>query len=200
MITPNLPTDNLYKFTTLFGILIFIAGFYLPEYRNDKLTNDYKNVYASSNKNNFEASNLIKKLSTSTNPDTVQITNKLQNEILQSDTLMKDYEATLNESRTWNSKLGEILTMLGIGFSLMGFYLWFNNFQIYQDIITKVQSGYVIQDWNNEYGKAKMKVRLTMSFVIIYTLLVFMDISHWYPFAFFGLFWFLYPSIVNKLK
>jgi hypothetical protein len=125
---PSLPTDNLYKFMALSGIILIISSFYIVwdhAERSQELVRELKTGLAVENtysdNQGSDLSNLKLKL--------------------------EELEHILNQKPTYMTFLliGQII---GLALSIIGFGLWYLRVQKYQDIILAKQAGSLETDNN----------------------------------------------------
>lgn len=166
MNVPNLPTDNLYKFMAIFGLIIFVFSFYLiTSLRSD--ANDLIIQYNHENSNfnrRFdkvwsEYDQLIQKYGIERNPDStnVVITAKDSNGLIEIMKSLRQAELAIDkvEADSIQYKLEreknkidylintsdtwemKILFLVGLIMMNIGFFLWYYKHQIYIDAETK---------------------------------------------------------------
>jgi hypothetical protein len=132
---PTIPTDNLYKFIAIFGLLISLTGTYL--FQNnfqeinseiDKLDIEYEQIKV---KNPFYKKILLLK-------DSLEI-NKVIEFKTDSVSFIKRYRKLENRVNSLKHDLQVyiFIIFLGIGISIFGFCKWYIKLQIYQDKIVK---------------------------------------------------------------
>ena len=145
---PNLPTDNLYKFTAIVGVVVLLVSVYFPiiksrelklamiEIENQtkilRIETEYleyitKNIKSAKEDRKIEKEDIVSK--------SFIIKSKLQ-EILsktkQLDILEEDYYIII--------KLQKICMLIGLILSISGFILWYFKIQKYLDRQLKKQS------------------------------------------------------------
>ncbi len=119
---PHLPTDNLYKFLGIFGLVLIVFSSYM--FNQDYVEIDSKLYDSESNEHVKEV--LVKNDSISeTNPN-------LDLKKLQTESQKKKFPKLVH--------LYIVLLFLGFVLSIVGFYYWFFRTQIIQDKILKIES------------------------------------------------------------
>lgn len=187
---PNLPTDNLYKFIALTGVLLLLISIFYPEYQRIKIRDEIthyngeiKKLNIESNKSNSKLKDIkeqVEKLDSISNTKSNSIVNDtiivrtqvlegpkvLVDLSLQIDKLVDEYLSIrrdlsiqkvevntklnlINDKEADLKDINELTNYLG-GFSIvlsfLGFLLWYEKTQKYQDRVLKEQSNQYLHD------------------------------------------------------
>ena len=141
------PTDNLYKFISIFGLLIFLASFIFPQI----LSREYSLKYA-------EVEGEIRVLENEREYiDNLKSDSEEPNQKKEDDPAIKQREAEFDkglaearknhelskalgvEARRWQW-FGYIGMLLGVALMAGGFYLWYSRVQKYEDKLMKYKA------------------------------------------------------------
>jgi len=164
---PNLPTDNLYKFIAIFGLILIIATMVLMSFQFKIIESDFSEIRAKES--------LHKDYTKGKEDSLLVVLHSPIKKYDAEDSLFLAAENLKTNYERFKFKILEDLVFLtgfvGIFLTFSGFYLWFINYQLYQDLIILKQSGYEIKDWNLE--KRKIKNRMdTIALVFMSCLLI----------------------------
>lgn len=108
-----LPTDNIYKFYALFGLLLFLACIYA-----------FVNIYQTYNEKLFKRHVEIQTLQDVKSPSAAQIATK--------EVLEKQSEIDSSDKKTYLNFIGIFLSV-AIGLMIFGFHQWHTKIQPLQD-------------------------------------------------------------------
>lgn len=138
----NLPTDNLYKFIALFGLILTIAGAFLyTRFSNESWMAIESAIYY--NEKAAEKLNLLINLPSLKDKkiqDYLSKLNKEANELSQKgDRFMADSKTAHKQFDRWRVGI-EWLLIVGVFLMVLGFSLWYLKLQRYLDIMIKFQS------------------------------------------------------------
>jgi hypothetical protein len=145
------PTDNLYKFLAIFGLVIFIISYFYPIYLvNDlkvlatDLKMDEKYLYEKLNKELYQSKHLLESKDTLKNKqlilelfnENIITIDSLENEANQYEKRVENYNIKSKQVERWldNALAGKLI---GLMLMIIGFSLWYFKLQKYQDIIIK---------------------------------------------------------------
>ncbi|WP_272151119.1 hypothetical protein [Tenacibaculum aiptasiae] len=126
---PNLPTDNLYKFFSIFGLVLFVFGTYLY---NTKPNEIYLKV------DNYNIKNRILKINTKKD-SVLQLRQELINEKIKLSILKEQINRDIKQLPKDLIKLFSI-AIIGLVMISFGFFKWYYKTQYYNDIILKNES------------------------------------------------------------
>jgi hypothetical protein len=119
--TPSLPiaTDNIYKFTCLFGLALIIAGVL-----------SFVSLYSTSLEQSVKYSEIVIQL------EAKEQRNKAENDLLE---LNRKLLSVTGENRLAGFKFVTFFIGVGFSLSLVGAYLWYQKIQIRDDKLAKLQ-------------------------------------------------------------
>ncbi|MGO8989285.1 MAG: hypothetical protein ACLQGU_14740 [bacterium] len=127
---PGLPTDNLYKFMALSGIILIISSFYIVWKHSDR------------------SQQLLRELNASL---AVENTNSDNRRSDLSDLKLKSEELKfILKEKPWYMTFLLISQFMGLVLSIVGFRLWYLRVQKYQDIILAKQARSLRTDNNSQ--------------------------------------------------
>ncbi|TRZ65045.1 MAG: hypothetical protein D4Q79_00145 [Spirochaetia bacterium] len=182
---PNLPTDNLYKFMAIFGLVIIISGFYfyttiidkyslaasslIKEEGILKIETDYLSDEVALLETRIEIANGQgdKNILNNVLADYKAVKDELkQKEIARESIEQKIYDLEFIEKDV-NAIKAYHFGAIGLGMVLMvyGFWLWYSKLQYYQDLIIRREVGGI------EIKNKKTWERLIGTFLILVLLL-----------------------------
>jgi hypothetical protein len=153
---PGLPTDNLYKFLAVFGIILTITSIILVPYCFDKFGPNLIETKYKLNEIKYSINNFSSITDTTLKNRTL---NNFEKELDDMEFYTKEMEV---ETKMY-LYICCLTLATGIALSYLGFTLWFENVQVYQDLIILTQSGYKIEDWENEKEKIRKRVRKNLN-------------------------------------
>lgn len=177
---PNLPTDTLYKFLTVFGLVILLTSFLTPvltfkdndltkysltlktknlERKSNVLDNRLKELDSLTKSIDMSKRNVIYKYQdkrgiwhddSSSHLEIVNMFSELNLTASQSNGLQDSLLITKQQLNHIYSFEEQVIgycnkgIFYGIIITVAGFFLWFLNNQVYQDLFIKIQGGYKI--------------------------------------------------------
>lgn len=178
---PSLPTDNLYKFISIFGLIIFLFSFFLKESLSEKIHTASVQMELIRNKKRldsidyFIADVILKseydkhehaKLNEEGKHDDTHLFNEIEKFIKKYDVYVlssSDYEKQLRDLKFYqnqqkiNRLYGLILLFIGIFCIVFGFSLWYDKHQKYLDAERKYQGEKFINQLNKDKKKKNKK-------------------------------------------
>lgn len=135
---PNIPTDNLYKFMALTGILIIVLSstlFIVKGNRTQEINQELKKLGSLIDSELSNKELVILRLK---NDETFKKNYKADNSIsvyeAETTKLLEELKLILKDKPTYRL-IALVFGFLGITLSLFGFKLWYEKVQKYQDII-----------------------------------------------------------------
>ncbi len=151
---PNIPTDNLYKFIALSGVMLIIFGFFIQFYSSYFVLEPNKNLVKVIREIEYKSTNLKQDIENFedkiTNNSTKNQKNYYLNELIKFNNRYEElskemanlegifiYVKDLTTIVEASIKLGKITIIEGSIFSSLGFLLWYYKVQKYEDIILK---------------------------------------------------------------
>jgi hypothetical protein len=185
---PNiLPTDNLYKFIAIAGLIIVTISVFKPEllFKRDSDQETLESIEDKIQEGMNSTHKMLNDLSTS-GLDSIAKRNE-ENRLKNINEAFQGHLLQLRDEQKEAARLdGEYLKMtksmfaIGLGLIFFGFYLWFSNNQVYQDLILKKESGYEITDWKKEHFKIKLRVGLLgVCLVVCFFALFVFEVPPW---------------------
>lgn len=155
---PNLPTDSLYKFCALAGLIVTTLSIVLPNIALHNLTleliktnGEIKVLEAESQ--HFKDAGNKDSLSPEEKTNLLEKSKELEIKLIQLKS-KNDAENFLNEqTQHWRS-IAFFGAFLGVILIATGFILWYRKVQKYQDIILKNEAGIVSEVDKNDAGLA----------------------------------------------
>ena len=187
---PSIPTDNLYKFIAIFGLLIFLFSLYisltiLPEKQSEltkmhsdiiRLNYDFQDDTLNFNFLN-RMTRIVKK---SQELDSLYfLMNQYSIKLISINSEQINTKAnlgTINSNISSISKTSFWLRHLGMTMMFIGFSLWFYNYQIYQDLLVRKEFNDENKNWRIELRNKATSVGLLVAFLFTSTILFLMGI------------------------
>jgi hypothetical protein len=142
---PNLPTDNLYKFCALAGLIATILSIVLPNIALHNLnlelikTNGEIKVLEAESRH-FKAAENKDNLSPEEKTNLLEKSKELEIKLIQLNSKNDAENFLTAQARHWRS-IGFFGVFLGVLLVATGFILWYRKVQIYQDMILKKEAG-----------------------------------------------------------
>ena len=178
---PNLPTDNLYKFIALSGIVLIILSLVLPNVEVTKLENKQEESSLAVPALQKQINDLNLSLSilesdtatTSMNKLSKQDLTKLRERIIELANKTYDARAEFDQNKIKSDSVGSSINklsqelsfysyLMNMGFVLMitGFILWYFRLQKYLDLIVKKEADKQhLKNWQLRHGIYNFKVQ-----------------------------------------
>ena len=185
------PTDNLYKFIAIFGLIVFVAALSFPLYYQDKVEHEKVTFMLNSRKAEMHMNELMKVIEHEQYyVDSIRMTGYVFNPIIVDESIdsgrhfevaakfafinqmIDNYYAT-NDTLMANHaeydyknfienrilKICNFSIIFGVMLACTGFYFWFNNFQLYKDIVLQKSTGHRIKSWDDTIRKRRRQAR-----------------------------------------
>ena len=156
------PTDNLYKFLAIFGLVILIISVYYPfqlqnqfEKLNADIRTDLDLLHDSVLRQKDRINSLNELVDSSSNKNNEYLLSSQKEEKIKANNFKKDIsiiEKNNNEIININYELNifkyiaSVLIPLGSLMMIVGFYFWYTKLQRYQDIILKGETQKIIDN------------------------------------------------------
>lgn len=143
--TPTVPTDNLYKFLAVFGLILAIFGTLIPNFLSLQYVEDNKQRWESFDKAYPQAEAIIKELP-DVEPGMVMYRGKRHSR--HTATLLEAWSVNSTQETYFDERLehfnhaiktSNLMTWGGGLLSVLGFVLWYWKVQRYQDLILKTE-------------------------------------------------------------
>ena len=129
---PSVPTDNLYKFWAIFGLILIVFSSYMLEQSNSVIFTKLDKLEAKESINKLKAEQ--DSTSVSVKIDKINFNTEYKGVSRQADRFIKLYTLYL------------IFLILGFGLSAIGFYCWFHRTQKLNDKILEIETEKVKND------------------------------------------------------
>jgi hypothetical protein len=139
---PNLPTDNLYKFLALTGIIILIFSIAITEIRLTELESESDDYLTQKGELYFDIQSLNSDLDRITDKEIFEL-KRLKNEIrIREFKLSRTKELLLKKSKQTRTVFRWSIfgVLSGLLISVFGFVLWYNRVQRYLDYKLKLET------------------------------------------------------------
>ncbi len=152
---PNLPTDNLYKFMALSGLILFVFSFFVPFWLMHNIKLKTLEI-----KEELDLLDIEEKYLKEIHEDIEALpSNKRRKAIKLNEERFKDYSKKLMQTRRKVETMKYLDSMrrdirilalvgisLGVIFTYCGFFLWYKRLQKYQDQIIKNEAQKQLQN------------------------------------------------------
>lgn len=134
---PNAPTDNLYKFMAIFGLLFAVTTFIYADYMQNETRKQLIEFANDSAQKRYEMVQDYLKSQQGINPE-LKNKHTLITELLDT---KGEYLVAQAMRSDFYIKLRNIGGTTGSIISILGFYLWYTKLQRYQDKVLKKEAG-----------------------------------------------------------
>ncbi len=162
----SIPTDNLYKFLAISGLVIIITCLYLPYKQIREI--DLKYIELKSETQLLEEKNyilnvkkkLVEDIKSSTSEDALKILNERAELLQEAPIISKRWEQLiyLNNEKKELRKITNVGLGFGVIITFIGFFQWYRRLQKYQDILMKREAeslSSTIKDENSVLDEAQ---------------------------------------------
>lgn len=145
----SIPTDNLYKFMAITGLVLIILSLYwynknLREIALESI--ELRSQVQLMAEKNFildEKKKIVEAIKNSTSEEALAILNQRAELLREAPTITKRWEQLFFMANEFKKQKWIIFAVivLGVGITTVGFYLWYIRLQKYQDILMKKEAG-----------------------------------------------------------